>query len=64
MTFALTMITLSETISAGFTPIWVILMIVLLVVALFAWGVINSSGALGQPSSAALSQDDHHNDHH
>ncbi len=60
MTFALTTIALLEPISAGFTPIWVILMIVLLVVALFAWGVVNSSGAMGQPNSAAASQDDHH----
>ncbi len=63
MTFALTTAALSETVSAGFTPTWVILMIVLLVVALFAWGVVNSSGAMGQPNSAA-NQPNHHDDHH
>ncbi|NJN53340.1 MAG: hypothetical protein HC804_00450 [Anaerolineae bacterium] len=67
MTFALVTTVLSETPSSSATPIGVVLMIVLLVLVLFAWGVINSSGAWGSPNSAADGHDtthDAHNDHH
>jgi hypothetical protein len=67
MSFLLLTAHLLETAQAGSAPLWVILMIVTLVLALFVWGMVNSSGALGQPNSTAASHGDHdahHGDHH
>lgn len=54
---------LLETVPPGTTPVWVVLMIAFLVLALFVWGVINSSGSLGSPNSSTVSDDSHHDAH-